>query len=117
MNTKRLKTHGIITSLFRALFVSFLLVGTMAHALDLHSAKQQGLVGETANGYLAVVKPGGGAAALVAKINAQRKAQYQRIAAKNKISVSDVEALAGKKAVERTARGQYIRVGGSWRKK
>ena len=117
MNTESLTTHRSISSLFKALIVSLLLTGTMAHALDLHSAKQQGLVGETASGYLAVVKPGGGAAALVAKINAQRRAEYQRIAAKNKISAADVEALAGKKAIERTARGQYIRVGGSWRKK
>ena len=88
-----------------------------AFALDLHTAKSQGLVGETATGYLGVVAESSQVAQLVRDINAQRKAEYQRIASKNNISLADVEALAGKKAIEKTPPGQYVNVGSGWIKK
>lgn len=87
-------------------------------ALELHDAKNQGLVGETLSGYLA---PVGSVtpeiSALVSSINSQRKAEYQRIAQKNNIAVKDVEALAGKKAIEKTPAGQYVNVTGQWQRK
>ena len=72
-----------------------------AFALDLQQVKSDGLVGEQLNGYLGVVKSNASAEvrAMVDDINAQRKAKYQSIAAKNSTSVETVELLAGKKAI------------------
>jgi Uncharacterized protein conserved in bacteria len=86
-------------------------------AVDLDEAKARGLVGETLSGYLEVVSGNGEARDLVVEINAKRKAQYKNIAAKNNISLGDVELLAGKKAIEKTPAGQYIKIGGQWQKK
>ncbi|CAM4019513.1 YdbL family protein [Pseudoalteromonas byunsanensis] len=88
-----------------------------AWALTLDSAKDQGLVGETASGYLAAVSNGAQVQELIDDINAKRKTKYQQLAKKNGISLSQVEALAGKKAIEKTAKGHYVKVNGRWLKK
>ena len=82
----------------------------MALSLDeaknqLDEAKSQGLVGEKPTGYLGVVSAGGNAAAIVEAINQARRTEYARIAEKHGIPVAEVEAVAGKKALERTPRG------------
>ena len=100
-----------------ALAIVALVSSACALALDLQIAKQQGLVGETESGYLAVVTGGAEAKQLVADINAQRRAEYERIAKQNGISVASVEALAGKKAIEKTPAGMLVNVGGQWQKK
>lgn len=87
-------------------------------AIDLQSAKNQGLVGETPSGYLAVVKNTADARALVAKVNGARKNHYQLIATRNGTSLQVVEVLAGKKAVEKAASGHYVKnASGSWVRK
>ncbi len=86
-------------------------------AIDLQTAKAKGLVGETLTGYLAPVQATPEVQQLVNSINAQRKAQYQSIAKRNGTSLQAVEQLAGKKAIEKTPSGQYIKAGGGWRKK
>ena len=101
---------------FNALALSLLLVAP-AFALDLGAAKSQGLVGETATGYLAAVKPSGEVTALIDDINGKRKAHYEKIATKNKISLEAVEVRAGQKAIGKTPAGQYINTGGGWQKK
>lgn len=83
----------------------------------LDSAKQQGLVGETPTGYLDVVKPDGEAKAVVDAINQARREEYARIAEKHDIPVTQVETVAGKKALEKTPAGQYILVEGEWVRK
>lgn len=88
-----------------------------AYAIDLHPAKAQGLVGETTSGYLAAVKPSAEVNALVGSINSQRKAVYAEIAKRNGTSLQAVEALAGKKAIQKTPGGQYVNTGGGWSKK
>ena len=92
-----------------------------AWALDLNGAmgalsgaKSSGLVGEQPNGYLGVVKSSGDAAEIARLINAARKAEYQRLAKQNSIQLADVESMAGKKAIEKTPKGQYIQVNGRW---
>lgn len=88
-----------------------------AFALSLGEAKQQGLVGEQYNGLLAAVgSANSDVNALIKDINAKRMAAYTRIAAKNGTNVETVKKLAGKKAIEKTPRGQYVKVGGSWKK-
>ena len=82
----------------------------------LGGAKAQGLVGEQADGYLGVVSNSGQAADIAAQINA-RRAEYQKVANSSGASLADVEAMAGKKAMEKTPAGQYVQVGGKWVKK
>ena len=101
-------------------WLAILLLGfsSLALGLDLDTAKAQGLVGEQPNGYLGVVQATPAAVELTANINAQRRAAYERIARENGIPVDQVATLAGQKAIERTARGSYVRTpGGQWIRK
>ncbi|MFW5823714.1 MAG: YdbL family protein [Marinobacter sp.] len=83
----------------------------------LDSAKSEGLVGEMPTGYLGVVSGNGEAADIVDAINEARRAEYTRIADKHDIPVTQVEAVAGKKALEKTPSGQYIHKDGRWVRK
>jgi uncharacterized protein YdbL (DUF1318 family) len=94
-----------------------LVVALPALALDLQSAKEQALIGETASGYLVAIKPSSEVNALIEDINKQRKTYYQKIAGKNGISLEAVEVRAGKKAIEKTPSGQMINTGSGWTKK
>ncbi len=78
-------------------FLMLALFALPASALNLSQAKSQGLVKETASGYLVAAKPSAEVNALVSKINAGRKAEYQRIADKRGTPLSAVEQQAGKK--------------------
>lgn len=95
-----------------------------AHALDLNQAmsalgdaKASGQLGEQPNGYLGVVRPGGQADEIARLINQARRAEYQKVAKGNGIALNDVEAIAGKKAIDRTPKGQYIQLNGQWLQK
>lgn len=100
------------------LFIALLLCWQTVYALDLQTAKAQGLVGETPAGYLAEVQSGNAEIAqLVQSINTQRKQHYQEIAQRNNTPIQAVEQLAGKQAIEKTPAGQFIQVGGVWQKK
>lgn len=83
----------------------------------LETAKSEGQVGEMPTGYLGVVSAGGDAAAIVEAINQARRDEYARIAQKHDIPVTQVEAVAGKKAIEKTPEGQYIQVDDRWVRK
>ena len=95
-----------------ALILSF---NVMADALD--DAKMQGLVGEKPDGYLGVVVDSPATRSLVADINTKRKARYQALANKNGITLQQVEALAGEKAISKTSTGHMIWKNGRWVKK
>lgn len=104
------------------LMTLLLAMPVMAMSLDeakgrLDDAKSQGLVGEMPTGYLGVVAAGGNAAGIVEAINNARRDEYARIAEKHGIPVSEVEAVAGKKALEKTPAGEYIQVNGEWVRK
>jgi uncharacterized protein len=95
-----------------------------AYALNLNqamsalgAAKASGQLGEQPNGYLGVVKPDGQAEEIARLINQARRAEYQKVAKDNGIALSDVEAIAGKKAIDRTPQGQFIQLNGLWLKK
>lgn len=83
----------------------------------LSDAKASGQLGEMSNGYLGVVSPGGQAAEIAKLINQARRAEYQKLAAQNGIQLSDVETIAGQKAIEKTPAGQYIQRQGKWQRK
>ena len=109
MNTK--KKLNIIT-LVSAVCMSF-----SAWAISLDDAKNQGLVGEDSSGYLGLVVQNAEAEAVVDDINTKRKAQYLKLAKKNNLSLSQVEALAAAKTIEKTQSGHYVEVNGNWVKK
>ncbi len=102
------------------LVILALLIGSVSMAADLDTAKDQGLVGELSTGYLGLVVPDADASvrSLVEEINAKRRAEYERIAKANGLSVSDVEQLAAAKAFEKTRPGNYLKAAGhGWTKK
>ncbi|WP_165736219.1 YdbL family protein [Pseudoalteromonas sp. C8] len=109
MNTK--KKLNIIT-LVSAVCMSF-----SVWAISLDDAKNQGFVGEDSSGYLGLVVQNAEAKAVVDDINAKRKAQYLKLAKKNNLSLSQVEALAAAKTIEKTQSGHYVEVNGNWVKK
>ena len=96
---------------------SVLAMGLDEAKQKLDSVKQQGLVGETPTGYLDVVRAEGQAKEVVEAINSARRDEYTRIAEKHNIPVTQVETVAGKKAIEKTPAGQYVEMGGKWVKK
>lgn len=108
-----------------AALLVLLLLAVPAAAMNLQQAmnalpeaKIQGLVGEQADGYLGVVRAEDQAAEVARLINEARRTEYQRMARDNNIALSDVEALAGRKTIERTPAGQYIQLpGGPWQRK
>jgi uncharacterized protein YdbL (DUF1318 family) len=83
----------------------------------LGDAKVSGQLGEMPNGYLGVVKGGGQASEIARLINQARRAEYQKLANENGIKLSDVETIAGQKALDKTPPGQYIQVQGQWQRK
>lgn len=93
--------------------------GVPAASLSLADAKAQGLLGEQADGYVGVVGSGPPEARNRAKtVNTKRRAEYREIAEKRGIDTEAVAALAGKKLVKRTPKGQYVRGSdGRWVKK
>jgi uncharacterized protein YdbL (DUF1318 family) len=97
-----------------------LLIGSPAHADSLDDAKSAGYVGERIDGLLGLVKPDAPAAVkdLVKSVNAKRMQSYASIAKKNGTTLQAVAALAGKKAIEKTAPGNFIQDSrGNWVRK
>ena len=114
-----MQTKSTIYSLILLLVLS-LGGNVQAAELSLSDAKQQGLVGEKYNGYLGAVEssPSTAVRSLVNEVNGKRRAEYERIAQANGIALADVEALAGKKSIEKTTGGNYVKLeGDAWRKK
>ena len=102
-----------------ALFITSLLFAAQpVFAIDLQTAKDQGLVGETTKGYVeAVKKPSAEVKALIEDINSRRKQKFKEIATQRNTSLEAVEQLAGKKAIEKSKPGSWVKIGGSWQQK
>jgi uncharacterized protein len=90
-----------------------------AAALDLDTAKSQGLVGERTDGYVAAVAPAPSAdvQALVADVNAKRKTTYEGIAQTNGTDVDKVAGLAAQKILAKAPPGSWIFDAGRWYQK
>ena len=102
--------------------VFFLLILTpfLAFGVTLDEAKHQGQLGERPDGYLGIVKPPStpDTVNLMKDINNKRRDVYKGIAEKNGTALPAVEALAGKKAIEKTPSGQFImQPDGTWVRK
>jgi len=91
-----------------------------AWAIDIHTAKDQGLVGEANTGYLAAVQgsPNAEVKALISEINQKRKAEFKRTAEKTGATLEQVRNRFYELAVERTTAGNYYQdQGGNWQRK
>ncbi len=118
MRIRNQATSCLIMAL--GLLLAIAMPSAQAEAITLHEAKQQGLVGEQSNGYLGIVHPpvSPEVRKLVNEINRKRRARYHSIARKTGSTLEQVEALAGKKAIEKTAPGLFVRLpSGRWIRK
>jgi len=101
-----------------AIFLSLALQS--AWAIDIGTAKSQGLIGEANSGYVAAVKKPASAevSALVSSVNAKRKAEFTKTAKKTKTTVTQVSHRFYQLAVQKTKAGNYYQDDrGSWKKK
>ena len=104
--------------IFSAIFLTLVL--QTAWAIDIGTAKQQGLVGEANSGYLAAVqKPASTEVnALIADVNAKRKAKFESTAKKTNTTVAQVSHRFYELAVSKTTAGNYYQdTSGRWKKK
>ncbi len=104
--------------LFTAILLSFFL--QPAWAIDIGSAKTQGLVGEANSGYIAAVNPPASADvnALIAEVNAKRQAEFEATAKKTGATTEQVAYRFYELAVQKTAAGNYYQdAAGAWKKK
>jgi hypothetical protein len=104
--------------IFAAIGLALLLQN--AWAIDIDSAKAQGLVGEANTGYLAAVETPASAEvkALIADVNAMRKTKFQSAAKNTGATVAQVSNRFYELAVQKTAAGHFYQdKGGRWVKK
>lgn len=89
---------------------------TPAFALDLATAKKEGLVGEMTDGMIGPVfsNPSREVLDLVASTNAGRLAVYQDMATKQKLTLTQIKTMAATKLYEKEAPGNYIQINGEW---
>ena len=89
-------------------------------APELGKLKASGKLGETDKGYVAPVKGGDLSAAdkkLMQAENRDRRAGYNIIAKKRKISPAKVGQLSGAKKIQSARTGEWVKLGSSWEKK
>lgn len=106
----------------KKLFTAFILIFAMqsAWAIDLNTAKAQGLVGEANTGYLAAVQQPASAEvqALIREVNQGRRAQFERTARSTGTTVDQVAYRFYELAVQRTRSGNYYQdTSGRWVRK
>ena len=91
-----------------------------AWAIDIGTAKAQGLVGEANTGYLAAVKMpvSDEVKELIATVNAKRRVEFENTAQKTGATLEQVAYRFYELAVQRTAPGHYYQdAAGNWKKK
>jgi uncharacterized protein YdbL (DUF1318 family) len=107
--------------IFKTIIIVSFLFSSVVFAIGLDEAKDNGLVGEKDNGYLGLVviqkNKQSETQILVDDINAKRKAVYTELAAKNGITLQQLEKLAAAKAYKKTSSGHYLWMNGQWTKK
>lgn len=104
--------------LFAAIGLMLLLQN--AWAIDIRDAKAQGLVGEANTGYIAAVQTPANAEvrALIADVNAKRKARFEDTAKKTSTTIAQVANRFYELAIQKTAPGNYYQdANGRWQKK
>ena len=106
----------------KRLVITALLILAMpaAWAIDIDSAKNQGLVGEANTGYLAAVRQPVSAEveALIRDVNAKRRAQFERTAKSTGATLEQVRVRFYQLAVQKTRPGHHYQdQDGRWRRK
>ncbi len=106
----------------RNIFAALLLTLTFqnAWAIDISTAKSQGLVGEANTGYLAavIIPASAEVEALIDSVNTKRQAKFKNTASKTKTTIEQVRQRFYELAIQKTAPGNYYQdAGGSWIKK
>jgi uncharacterized protein len=87
-----------------------------ALAMDLQSARAQGLVGEGRDGYVVAID--GSAQGLVDEVNGKRRAEYTRISKENGQPVDVVAKIAAESIIEGLPSGaKYQGADGGWKRK
>ena len=95
-----------------------LLVSASSWAISIKDAKDQGLVGENAQGYIEAVKDANTEVkALIVEVNGKRKVNYGKIAKKQGLTLQQIEQVAGERNFKKTQAGHYIKQGDAWKKK
>lgn len=98
--------------------LAVLFIATPAFALDLHQARNAGIVGEKLDGYVAVLKATPEAEALVNEVNAKRRQEYARISKQNNQPVEIVAKLAAQQIIPGLEPGNlYQGPDGVWKKR
>lgn len=104
--------------IYLILFFLALALPAFSFALSLEQAKSKGQIGEQLDGYLGIVVSSPEVQDLVSRVNQERRTKYTQIATKNGTELKIVETLAGKKAIDNTAPGQFIKLSsGQWSRK
>jgi uncharacterized protein YdbL (DUF1318 family) len=89
-----------------------------AFALDFHQARDQGIIGERADGYVEPIQPSADVRQLASDINAKRKAEYEAIAKDKNQPVDTVAKLAAQQIISGLPAGSaYQAADGSWKKR
>jgi uncharacterized protein YdbL (DUF1318 family) len=91
-----------------------------AWAIDIHTAKAEGLVGEANTGFIAAVQTPASAEvrALIADVNNKREAQFESTARKTDTTVAQVANRFYELAVQKTTSGNFYQdSAGRWKKK
>jgi len=107
----------------RVAFVSsalILLSVNSAFGLSLEEGKKNGIIGETASGYLEAVEGEADEEAekLVEDVNSKRRKAYQKIAEKHGSPIEAVEQIGGREAIDHAPPGTYVKTPAkSWRRK
>lgn len=88
--------------------------------MTLEQARRDGFVGERIDGYVGLVTQSAPAEvhAMVDQINAERRAEYERIAAQEGREVQVIAQVAGQRQIDRMPIGVYVMgADGRWRRK
>ncbi|MFP8966331.1 YdbL family protein [Pokkaliibacter sp. CJK22405] len=109
-----MKRFSLLVSVLAGLMFS-----AMVWALDIDSAKSQGLVGESNRGYLvAMVKGNNAVDSLVNDINEKRRQVYQRNASAAGVTLDVMEVRIGQRLYDKASGGEYVQnANGQWIKK
>ncbi len=113
--SSRFKTVALAASMAAGLGLA-----VPAFAVDLESARAQGLVGERPDGLIGAVQSSvtPDVKSLVDSVNAARMKEYRSIAEKNGTPLDAVQAVAGEKQIEKAKQNKWYSMssGGSWSK-
>ena len=106
----KLRTLGLLVAAG-----TLILAAAPAIAMELGEARASGIVGEKADGYVALIKDTPEAEALVSDINIRRKKEYERISAANNQPVAVVTKLAAQQIIGKLDKDSlYQNAKGDW---